>query len=150
MWRMGLVALQHAESSQTGDQTRVPRIARWILNHWTTREVSLKVLIRKISRCLSFLAIYSVHSLCAQKLIKLKSSPDLSCGVWQVIPPRATTLSETWSVPLTPQQCMASEVTWKAWAECVSLLCVCPTLPQPSSFTYFCRIQVSFITLSYS
>ena len=38
---MSLVALQHAESSQTKprDQTHVPCIGRWILNHWVTREV---------------------------------------------------------------------------------------------------------------
>ena len=28
-----------APSSLTRDQTHIPRIARWILNHWTTREV---------------------------------------------------------------------------------------------------------------
>jgi len=28
----------HVGSSQTRDQTRVPCIARWILNHWPTRE----------------------------------------------------------------------------------------------------------------
>ena len=27
------------ESSQTRDQNGVPCIGRWILNHWTTREV---------------------------------------------------------------------------------------------------------------
>ena len=26
-------------NSQTGDKTHVPCIAKWILNHWTTREV---------------------------------------------------------------------------------------------------------------
>ena len=36
---MGLVALQHVGSSQTRDQTGVPCIGRWILNHWTTRQV---------------------------------------------------------------------------------------------------------------
>ena len=35
----GLVAPRHVESSRTRDQTRVPCIGRWILNHWTTREV---------------------------------------------------------------------------------------------------------------
>ena len=35
----GLGALQHVESSQTGDQTCVPCIGRWSLNRWTTREV---------------------------------------------------------------------------------------------------------------
>ena len=39
LWRMGFVALQHVESSQMSDQTRVPCTGRWILNHWTTRQV---------------------------------------------------------------------------------------------------------------
>ena len=38
-WYMGLDALQHVESSWTRDQTLVPCIGRWILYHWTTREV---------------------------------------------------------------------------------------------------------------
>ena len=39
LWCMGLVALQHVESSQIRDWTHVPSIGRWILYHWTTREV---------------------------------------------------------------------------------------------------------------
>ena len=35
----GLVTPQHVGSIQTGDQTHVPCTGRWILNHWTTREV---------------------------------------------------------------------------------------------------------------
>ena len=38
-WCMGLVAPRHVESSWTRDQTHVSCISRWILNHWTTREV---------------------------------------------------------------------------------------------------------------
>ena len=34
----GLVALRHVGSSRTRDQTRVPYIGRWILNHCATRE----------------------------------------------------------------------------------------------------------------
>ena len=34
-----LVALWHVKSSQTRDQTYVPCICRWILNHWTTGKV---------------------------------------------------------------------------------------------------------------
>ena len=41
----GLVAPWHVASSQTRDQTRVPCMGRWILNHWTTREVPGWVLI---------------------------------------------------------------------------------------------------------
>ena len=39
MWCMGIAAPWHVESSQTRDQTQVPCVGRWILNHWTTREV---------------------------------------------------------------------------------------------------------------
>jgi len=35
----GLVALGHVESSWTRDQIRFPCIGRWMLNHWTTREI---------------------------------------------------------------------------------------------------------------
>ena len=35
----GLVALRPVGSSPTRNQTSVPCIGRWILNHWTTREV---------------------------------------------------------------------------------------------------------------
>ena len=39
-----LVVLQHVGSSWTRDRTSVPCIARWILNHWTTREAPEGVL----------------------------------------------------------------------------------------------------------
>ena len=37
-WHTGLVARRHVGSSRTRNRTRVPRIARRTLNHWTTRE----------------------------------------------------------------------------------------------------------------
>ena len=37
----GLVAPRHVVSSQARDQTGVPCIGRWILYHWTTREVAV-------------------------------------------------------------------------------------------------------------
>ena len=39
LWRTGFVAPWHVGSSQTRDRTHVPCLGRWILNHWTTREV---------------------------------------------------------------------------------------------------------------
>ena len=54
LWLMGLVALQHVESSWTRDQTHVLCIGRWVLNHWTMREVqryfSYKLATNQISR----------------------------------------------------------------------------------------------------
>ena len=38
VWHVGLVVLQHVGSSWTRDHTTVPSIARWLLNHQTTRE----------------------------------------------------------------------------------------------------------------
>ena len=35
LWYTGLVILWHVWSSQTRDQTHIPCIHRWILNHWT-------------------------------------------------------------------------------------------------------------------
>ena len=42
LWVLGLsscAALWHVGSFQTRDRTHVPSLGRWILNHWTTREV---------------------------------------------------------------------------------------------------------------
>ena len=39
LWCVGLAALQHVGSSRMRDWTIVPCIGRWILNHWTCREV---------------------------------------------------------------------------------------------------------------
>ena len=39
VWHMGLVTLWHVESSQTRDGTHDRCLGRWILNHWTNREV---------------------------------------------------------------------------------------------------------------
>ena len=36
---MGLVALQHVESSHTRDRTLIPCTDRWILHQWTTEDV---------------------------------------------------------------------------------------------------------------
>ena len=41
LWPMGLIALRHVGSSWARDRTCVPCIARWILNHWTTREAPI-------------------------------------------------------------------------------------------------------------
>ena len=40
LWYTGLVAPWQVGSSRIRDQTHVPCIRRWVLNHWTTREVS--------------------------------------------------------------------------------------------------------------
>ena len=41
LWCIGLVAPRHVGSSRTRVQTHVPYIGRWILNHYTTREVPI-------------------------------------------------------------------------------------------------------------
>ena len=46
LWCIGLVAPRHVGSSLTRDGTRVPCTARWILNHWTTREVPKKLILK--------------------------------------------------------------------------------------------------------
>jgi len=45
---MGLVAPWHVGSSWTREQTCIPCIGRWILNHWTNREVEALVNVRKL------------------------------------------------------------------------------------------------------
>ena len=47
LWSVGLGVLQHVGSSPTKDQTGVPCIASWILNHWTTRETSVSLVVKK-------------------------------------------------------------------------------------------------------
>ena len=42
LWHECLVAPKHVESSRTRDWTHVPCIGRWILNHWTTRELQIE------------------------------------------------------------------------------------------------------------
>ena len=39
LWHMDFAPPRHMESSQTRDRTCFSCIGRWILNHWTTREV---------------------------------------------------------------------------------------------------------------
>ena len=39
LWHTGLVAPRHVGSSRIRDRTHVPWTGRWILNHWTTREI---------------------------------------------------------------------------------------------------------------
>ena len=39
LWLMGLVVPHHVESSWTRDRTHVSCVGRWILYHWTSREV---------------------------------------------------------------------------------------------------------------
>ena len=45
-WHTSSVAPLHVESSWTRDGTHVPCIGRWILNHWTSREV-LRCLVKE-------------------------------------------------------------------------------------------------------
>ena len=63
LWLPGLAALQRVESSRTKDQTHVPCIGRWILNHWTSREVLLSIFKENITLmalniCTKFLKLY--------------------------------------------------------------------------------------------
>ena len=64
--RMGLVAPQHVESSQTRARTRVPCIGRRILNHCATREVlplffKISIVGIQAVRLWSFLFYISLH-----------------------------------------------------------------------------------------
>ena len=47
---MGLFPPQHVGSSSTRDRTCVPCIVRGILNHWTTREAQVVVLLTDVVR----------------------------------------------------------------------------------------------------
>ena len=43
----------HVSSSQIRNRTRVPRISRWILNHWTTRDILTVSLISSVGSSLT-------------------------------------------------------------------------------------------------
>ena len=71
----GSVALRHVESSQTRDQTRVPCIDRWILNHWITREVQGHSFFRCQSCICSVLSLNASLS-CARHLPHPSPNPE--------------------------------------------------------------------------
>ena len=58
LWRTGLAAPWRVGSSQTRDQTCVSCIGRWILQHWTTRELPrISIYLHKLANkeiCLVF------------------------------------------------------------------------------------------------
>ena len=51
LWHVGPVALQHVESSQTRDRTRVPCIGRRSVIHCTTREVHFPLFLISFLDC---------------------------------------------------------------------------------------------------
>ena len=62
MWRTGLVARKHAESSWTRDQTHISFIGRQILNHWTPQG-NPNILIQDENPCIhKTLFVYSFQS----------------------------------------------------------------------------------------
>ena len=61
LWHMRLVAPWHVESSPTRDGAHVPCVGRQILNHWTTRQISI------VTSCLNFW--YGLNCVPPSKLI---------------------------------------------------------------------------------
>ena len=134
---MGLVVLRHVEYSQSRDQTRVPCIGRWILNHWTTREVS------SIKSLFCFDNSKSKHFLSPQKFL-LASSQSLPCS-----PPKiAALISIFWvnsvysglSLKLNRTVC-----TFWAWLFSLNLVllrftCVCAAVVH----TLYCWVEFHF------
>ena len=87
LWLTGLVAPRYVGSSPTRDPTHVPCTGRWILNHWTTREVqnnslrsvlSLSLPISK-PRCREWNILFGVsQSVSERSGFKLRTSFNLS------------------------------------------------------------------------
>ena len=64
------IARGHVESSQTRDQTHVPCIGRWILNHWTAREVLDLMFLSSLGVCLEIEpCIFSHRQLCVTSFV---------------------------------------------------------------------------------
>ena len=67
VWWTGLVVPRHMGSSRIRDQTRVPYIARWILNNWTTREAHELALLKEIFlivNCITLIIIFPIACSC--------------------------------------------------------------------------------------
>ena len=85
----GLLAPWHVGSSWPRDQTRVPCTGRWILNHWTTREVPTGQILMKDL----FLACRQLSSYCVLTWQRANSGIFVfPCGHQSQPPPRPTPL----------------------------------------------------------
>ena len=73
-WHVGLVALWRVGSSWTRDWSHVPCTGRWILNHWTTREVPLMAFKKRSDR-----------KKCLKVKVKLLSLVWLFATPWTVV-----------------------------------------------------------------
>ena len=59
---MGLAPLRHVGSSWTDkDRTHVPCLGRWMLNHWTTREVLSQTIFMTVPQRFFLLPLLPVH-----------------------------------------------------------------------------------------
>ena len=92
----GLVAPQFVGSSWTRDRTRVPCIARHILNHWTTREVPFVHFLIKLSAFLLMSCKHSLHILEARHFIRYCKSGLQICSPFCCF----SFLNSTWSTVL--------------------------------------------------
>ena len=115
LWLEGLVAPQHVGSSQTREQTSVPCIGRWILNHWTSREALPKmflilagfVLLPLISLAIKYLTWPTGWRLCPWGRGWPSQDPSPSPG-------QLTPFAQTWPLTLRPrEQCPQKiNVSW--------------------------------------
>ena len=103
----GLVALQHVGSSQTGYRTRVPCIARQVLEHWTIREDLLTISVTEFLASLlcfassAIVLLFLFSYLCCQviftsHLVQLGPIVDQNIHILLTF---QYSLSEMWSFP---------------------------------------------------
>ena len=82
LWVLGLsscAALWHVGSFQTRDRTHVPSLGRWILNHWTTREVQHNFYMHWKPRRLCVPCFIVILALVQWPGIKTTVSPRYAC-----------------------------------------------------------------------
>ena len=79
LWPTGSAAPWHVGSFQTRDRTHVPSIGRWILNHWTTREVQHNFYMHWKTRRLCVTCFIVILALVQWPGIKATVSPRYAC-----------------------------------------------------------------------
>ena len=85
LWCTGLAAPWQVKSSQTRNQTCVPCIGRWILNHWTTVEVPFLSHLKEAPH-LAWAPVQGCKTLCWNRILTTTTLTGLRWGYNQKLP----------------------------------------------------------------
>ena len=85
LWCLGLAAPWQVKSSQTRNQTCVPCIGRWILNHWTTVEVPFLSHLKEAPH-LAWAPVQGCKTLCWTRILTTTTLTGLRWSYNQKLP----------------------------------------------------------------